>query len=410
MRITLGLFLALFLFMANYAYGQWVEPSAADLEGAWEVNVNQTYNFERSPIGFGNVKEFTKTKKNTQLIFFKEERNTVWTTFEIPYDGVLLFDIVPYQLDDDYDWMLFTKTDSLAKELLNRKAIPIRANNSRNNKQIGARTGIKQGFENQYEKPGPGQSYSKPLPVKEGERYYLIVDNIYEEGKGFDIKLEIAPSAEFNDSTYIYGRVIDKQTRKALTATLSLEDDSTAYQFNQIRTDSLGRYKMKVPLYRPLNLTAVASKHLFSTEDFEIERSPDSLKIDFELDSVGRDKSVNLFNIHFGANSADIKSSSYPDLDRMLQFLIENQEWKIKIIGHSNNNVWANQTYLQNLSMKRAVAVKTYFIQNGVDEYRLSCLGMGGKKPLVKSDDQKIASKNLRVEIQIQPIISNKKK
>jgi len=389
-----------FLFVGSIAIvkGQWIEPSAADLEGAWEININQTYTFERSPIGFGNIKEFKPEKGRSSYLFFKEERNTVWISFEVPYDGKLLFEISPYQFDDDYDWMLFAQTDSLAKCLLNKSVTPIRSNNARNNKDIGAKTGIQDGFENLYEKPGPGLSYSSPLQVKEGEKYFLIVDNIYAEGKGFDLKIQVSPNALYDDSTFVYGVVKNKINQKPIIGDITLEDDSTAFIFEKITTDSLGKYRIKVPLYRPLNLTASAKNHLFNTEDFTIEESGE-MEINFNLDSIGHNRSINLFNVHFPPNSDHILPSSFADLDRLLQFLIENQEWGAKIIGHSNSNVWANEKFLQKLSMKRAIAVKTYLIQNGVDEDRLSCIGMGGKRPLIKTNDANLGIKNLRVSV-----------
>src|SRR3546814_4242489 len=66
---------------------------------------------------------------------------------------------------------------------------PLRTNRARNDLEIGGSTGLQAGYDNLHAPPGPGKSYSKPLEVKRGETYLLVLDNIYPNGKGHRIMI-----------------------------------------------------------------------------------------------------------------------------------------------------------------------------------------------------------------------------
>lgn len=60
---------------------------------------------------------------------------------------------------------------------------------SRNDKSLKSMTGLSADAEHEYIHSGVGESYVKALPVKAGEWYYLLVDNVYSNGGGHTVKL-----------------------------------------------------------------------------------------------------------------------------------------------------------------------------------------------------------------------------
>ena len=395
MRTALGLISCLLLF--GFAIAQEKLPLNGDLKGAPVIHVNQNYSFNKSPIGYGKLKEF-KTNPGRSHFIFKEERNSAWFLINVPYNGVLTFDLTPQQLSDDYDWMLFTYTADLEKSIRNETVNPLRSNNARNSKSTLSKTGIGNTGKSNFVKPGPGNNYSMPLSVKKGVKLALIVDNIY-GGKGFDLIFRLNSSFT-GPFVFIEGNVKDRYRENNIAAEVVVEDDSTGVLIAKTFSDTLtGRYNLSVPAGRPLNISASNPAYLFSTLDTAII---ENAAIDFVLDTISTGSKLALYNIHFYPNKADILPSSYPELSRLLQFMKNRPEWAIKVTGHTNTNVFAPTKYLHQLSFNRALAVKKYLVENSIPEKRISCAGLGGKDPLIITNDPEAGLKNLRVEITLE--------
>ena len=367
-----------------------------DLRSAPLISVNQTYSFSRSPAGYGNVKEFKENLQRSEHIF-REERNSAWFLIEAPFNGILTFELSPHQLKDDYDWMLFRYIPDLDKRIAAGTASPLRSNNARNAVSLSSKTGMRDDAKSNFVRPGPGDNYSLPYKVKAGEKLALVLDNIY-GGKGFDIAVSILPDIG-GTFTILEGQVQDRKTGTNLTAEVIIDDDSTGVLIGKAMTDpNTGRYKLKVPVNRPLNVTAWHPAYLFATTDTLI--MADS-QLDFLLDSPAFGNTLVLNNIHFHPNKDEILPSSMPELDRLVVFMRERPDWSVKITGHTNQNVFASARYLQQLSFNRAVAVKKFLIKNSIDEKRISCAGQGGKAPVVVTKDPAEGLKNLRVEVML---------
>ena len=392
MRIALLFFFI--LLSSTLIKGQEKVLLKGDLKGAPLLRVNQNYTFSKAPLGFGNTKEFPLNPARSSIIF-KEERNTAWFLIEIPFTGVLTFDLSPHQVADDYDWMLYSYSADLEKNIRNLSVKPVRSNNARNNTQLLSKTGLAYKGKGNWVKPGPGNSYVLPLGVKKGERFVLVVDNIY-GGKGFDLFVKVGP--KFTGTfVELRGKVEDRKLRKGLSAELRIEDDSTGVLISKIRTDPTdGSYQVNVPSGRPLNISALHPSYLFATADTLIYSRAE---LNFLLDTPVAGIKLGLFNIHFYPNKTDILPESYPELERLQSFMNNNPDWSIKITGHTNTNVFAPVKYLQQLSFNRALAVKNYLVKNQVSDKRISCAGLGGKDPLVITKDPAAGAKNLRVEI-----------
>jgi outer membrane protein OmpA-like peptidoglycan-associated protein len=386
--------IVLILFFAATGFGRQSFPS--DLATARKISVNEIYRFPQSPAGYGNQKEFRLSAARSPYLF-KEERNSCWLEFSIPYDGILYFDIAPYRSVDDYDWMLFRATPTLAAEIAEERCSPLRTNNSRNDESIRGLTGIREGFGNHFSRPGLNPGFSSPVEVAAGEKLLLLIDNIYDGGDGFDLDIRLKPI--FRDPlVLVEGRVLDKRTRQPLRkASLLLEDRISSYKTDSVTTDAEGRYNLSLPPRRTVTLIASAPGYVYKSELVHLK---DTLPVtyDFELDSVQTGKKLTVFNIYFEPNSSGILPASRNELDRLVAFLSREPRY-LRVVGHTNNNAFAEARFLQQLSFNRAVAVKRFLVNKGVDEKRISCIGVGGKDPITVTRDPEEALKNLRVDI-----------
>ncbi|MBC7743985.1 MAG: OmpA family protein [Flavobacterium sp.] len=383
-----------FLFCINISRSQGINEFSGDLASAKKIQVNSTYKFELAPMGFGLVQEY-KLNKSRSANLFKEERNTAWYSIDIPFGGIFTFDITPHGIKDDYDWMLYKQTSPATIDWA--KLPLIRTNNTRNNKDQGSKTGLLATSESLFTKPGPGNSYSKALNVKKGDKLILVVDNIYKKGKGFDLVLVLKPNCQ--TKTLVEGIIRDKKTNKPLKAEVTFQDDSTGFVFAKINSDDNGYYKTSLPVDRRINSLAKRLGYLLVTDNFTVITSEKPFKQDFYLDTIVQGKKMDLMNIHFSPNKAEFLESSQSELANLLTFLNEQPEWQIKIVGHTNNNVFANTRFLQQLSFERALAVKRYLLKNAISEQRMSCVGAGGKDPIVTTNDPDEGKRNMRVEV-----------
>ncbi len=365
-----------------------------DLNSAKPIIINKLYSIPASPKGFGSLQEFPENNKRSPYIF-EVERNTIWFVMDVPFNGILTFEIMPHRKEDDYDWMLFNYSPQLESQIRNGDAFPIRSNNSRNDVSLKGMTGLKNGFSDAFEAPGPGKSFSSALNVKSGQRLALVIDNIYEKGSGFNFISHLKlPVFAFKT---LSGFVKDLNTSLPLAAQIVCEDDSTGIKISETTADKNGFYTLKIPADRPVNVTANYAEYVFQTADIKTENA--NSEQNFNLEKPGSMQKIDLFNIHFMPDKHLIKPSSEPELARLIEVLKLQKEYDIRLIGHTNNNPFADARYLQKLSFNRAVAVKQYLIGKGILEKRISCTGVGGKQPLIVTQDVEEGLRNLRVEV-----------
>lgn len=136
---------------------------------------------------------------------------------------------------------------------------------------------------------------------------------------------------------------------------------------------------------------------LVETNNVEEEQPINIVKTELDtLDKIPSDTSYVLKNVLFQTNKTALLSSSYSDLDKVVDYLNNNSKLKIKISGHSDN--MGNEKLNRKLSAERAKAVADYLIKKHIDKLRITTIGYGSEKPLVQNDTQEHKQQNRRVE------------
>ncbi|WP_276088200.1 OmpA family protein [Pedobacter sp. JY14-1] len=101
--------------------------------------------------------------------------------------------------------------------------------------------------------------------------------------------------------------------------------------------------------------------------------------------------------ILFDVNSDQIKPQSYPVLKEIGDVMKENQDIKVKVIGHTDAD--GNAASNLSLSKKRAESVKNFIAVNfGIDAARLETDGLGMTKPVADNKTPAGKASNRRVE------------
>ncbi|WP_299681865.1 OmpA family protein [uncultured Tenacibaculum sp.] len=100
--------------------------------------------------------------------------------------------------------------------------------------------------------------------------------------------------------------------------------------------------------------------------------------------------------IIFDSGTSNIKKSSLGIINKVVNVLNENKNWKFDIIGHTDND--GDHESNIKLSSDRAEAVKKAIIDQGIDAARLSIIGKGESEPLNTNKTPEEKANNRRVE------------
>ncbi len=101
--------------------------------------------------------------------------------------------------------------------------------------------------------------------------------------------------------------------------------------------------------------------------------------------------------VMFDFDSATLKSGAYAEIGRVANVLNRYPQTTIRVEGHTDSK--GSEQYNQDLSQRRAQAVKDALTQRGVDSRRIQTIGFGESQPISSSD-----AMNRRVNIVIIPI------
>ncbi|MDZ7647224.1 MAG: OmpA family protein [Cytophagales bacterium] len=108
---------------------------------------------------------------------------------------------------------------------------------------------------------------------------------------------------------------------------------------------------------------------------------------------------VRLKNIYFDFDKTTLKSESFVELDKVVDFLKRNSSVSIEISGHTDSK--GSDSYNENLSQGRSQAVVDYLISQGIDSSRLEAHGYGESKPIDSNDTEAGRANNRRVEFTV---------
>ncbi len=111
---------------------------------------------------------------------------------------------------------------------------------------------------------------------------------------------------------------------------------------------------------------------------------------------IPKNVAINLSNIYFNFNSAELNSRSNITLDSLVDKMRLVATIKIRINGHTSSE--GNTDSKQKLSEKRAISVKNYLIAHGIDSNRITSAGLGDSQPIAPNDTEDNKKYNRRVE------------
>ena len=90
----------------------------------------------------------------------------------------------------------------------------------------------------------------------------------------------------------------------------------------------------------------------------------------------------------------------YGDLDKIIDFMLDNPDFRVNIAGHTDSDGSADFNLV--LSQQRAAAIRDYIVHFGsISEERITAVGYGDTKPIVEELTEEDKKLNRRVEFEI---------
>jgi outer membrane protein OmpA-like peptidoglycan-associated protein len=119
-------------------------------------------------------------------------------------------------------------------------------------------------------------------------------------------------------------------------------------------------------------------------------------KFEAGLENIEEGGSIVLKNIFFEFNKTALLPESFPELDKVVNFIVSNNINLIEISGHTDSD--GSNSYNQKLSEGRAKSVVKYLISKGIQSSRMKAVGYGELKPIDTNYSDEGKARNRRVE------------
>ena len=240
---------------------------------------------------------------------------------------------------------------------------------------------------------GPGSEFYFTIDSKSKNLYYARsaennLDNL--DLYSFPLPMEAQPTA----NTRLTGKVSDDrgQPVKGIVSVIDLDQGievapkylrpDGSFEFDLINENNYLMIVQGESFFRVSQMF-----HLEDILDMDARVKPLSAKIKFE-------------SIAFGNGVATLTTDMYDDIDKIIDFMLDNPNFQLKISGHTDSD--GREEFNLELSQKRADAIMEYIVYfGGVDEQRIEAKGFGSSRPILKDQTEQAKKLNRRVEFEL---------
>ena len=210
----------------------------------------------------------------------------------------------------------------------------------------------------------------------------------------------------------ILGNLISQDNNNTTFTTVNLSNEfnvpypNTKIKFSGKRTsivtitDSLGQAAVDMVQGDTIVVSCVINDKEYEFDNIiyiDDTQNISSAEINLQIDLY--ESIIELKNLNFESAKYDIKQKYFTDLNDIFGYLKQEKNINIEIAGHTDNI--GEEAYNQKLSNDRALSVKSFLVQKGIDSKRIKCVGYGEQQPIADNSTEFGREKNRRIEIRI---------
>lgn len=190
----------------------------------------------------------------------------------------------------------------------------------------------------------------------------------------------------------LFVSLFDASTNQEITGNISL---SNLKREEKITYDS----NTQVRQGDEYHLSASVVGYMFLDTTITVPYSDKPLAYNLYLQKIEQMMIMQLKDIYFELNSAEIMESSYDAVNRVVNLMNFNPNLQIELSAHTDDQ--GSDAYNNRLSQKRGESVKNYIVMKGIAPERIQAIGYGKTRPLVPNDSEENRAINRRVECKV---------
>ena len=202
-------------------------------------------------------------------------------------------------------------------------------------------------------------------------------------------------------------KLIDSEAMKSIIKIEGYTDSTASNEYNkelaQKRVLDIKYYLVKNDIKLAENFSTNAIGEDFNQHD-ELAQNRKVIityisNENIKITDLKKGEKLALNHLNFQPGTAVFRDIAFPVLEDLVLTLKKREDIHIKIHGH----ICCASDDWDNLSKQRAMKVRNYLINNGIDPKRLSHQGHGSSKPIYKlpeeNEDQRKANRRVEIEI-----------
>ena len=206
----------------------------------------------------------------------------------------------------------------------------------------------------------------------------------------------------------VKGKLIDAKTGEPIGAKIIYERLPDGKEVGVTHSDpKTGEYEIHLPGGHLYGFRAEADGHISESQNLDLRgftkdgtlANKDITLAPIEVAVVDVNTTIKLNNIFFDFDKTELKPESFPELNRIATLMKEKGTMQVEIAGHTDPV--GTEEYNLGLSDRRAKAVKSYLVKQGVDAANITTVFFGESKPLDTTQTREAYRKNRRVEFKI---------
>lgn len=187
------------------------------------------------------------------------------------------------------------------------------------------------------------------------------------------------PPLEFN----LVGAVVERETDKPLQdANVKIYGSNGTIR--EKKSGKEGQFKFELDKETDYRLVTTKKDYLKGKGKETTRGLEESKTLRMTITMAPIDKPIELPNILYDLNSAELRPESMVALDELVTTLNDNPKITIELAAHTDFR--DSEEYNQDLSQRRAQSVVDYLIEKGIDKERLTARGYGESTPKTVSE------------------------
>lgn len=197
----------------------------------------------------------------------------------------------------------------------------------------------------------------------------------------------------------ITGTTYNKKTDEVVSARVTIMRKGGDGTAPVVDTEG-GRFETTVEKSGWYVLTASAEGYINATDSINVDgEEGGSYSKALYLQPIEVGVTVRLKNIYFDFDKTTLKSESFPELNKVVEFLRQNPAVAVEIAGHTDDK--GSDVYNATLSQGRSQTVVDYIISQGIESGRLTARGYGESNPIDTNSTPEGQANNRRVEFTV---------